>query len=134
MEHFRKAHARNMLKMFETVHLEQLVQCLGCVLVAVLVHVQSRHSEFRLRCVGTVPVLAIELGGRRFRGLQIAAGHVLREVVVKCRCGNFRIDLLRLVVIDPEQDGRAERDAANHVQAVVRPPRTHLVNLFFFRK
>ena len=113
---------------------EQLIEHINSILVAILVHVQARHRKPGLRGVRAVPVLTVEPARGCLRRLQVAVGHVLRDLVVQDRRRDRVLDLLRLVVIDAEQDERAERDATNDLPAVVRPPRPHFLNLFFFRK
>ena len=98
----RQAQAPDVLEVLVALGHHQLVEDIGCILVAILFHVQARHRELRLRRVRRVRVGAAKIGGNGLRSFEITLADVFRELLEQRRRFELRIQLAGLVIVDAE--------------------------------
>ncbi len=134
IEHdLRKPQTPDAFDFFVPWHCEQLVQRVRRILITILIHVEPRHCQFRLCCIGRICIIQRQLIGNKHRIVDIAVGEMICQFLKQHRRFYLRFQFAALVVIPTKQQTSANNDSANNVAAILRPPPTHFLNLFFFR-
>ena len=113
---------------------KQLIEYVNRILIAILVHIQACHRKFRLSRITRIGIFHAELAGNNLRLFEAAGNNMLRKRLVHCRTFELRLELAILIIIVAGEYRDTETKTANHVAAILRPPRANLFNLFFFRK
>ncbi len=127
-----QAHAPDMTKLTVAAHCDQLPER-GCrILVAILVHVETRHRQLGLRRVGRIGIVRRQFGGDDLRLFEVAIADMNRQRFIQLRRLDLRIDLVALVLVVADEQSHRENDTCDDIAAVLSPPRAHLFNLFFF--
>ncbi len=82
----RKAKSRYLLQLVAAGARKQFLQHVGCILVAVLVHVQTRNGELRLRRVRRVGKFGMQSASDDFGVIEVAVNDIIGELLVQRRC------------------------------------------------
>ena len=102
------------------------------VLIAVLIHIQSRHRELRLCRIGRIGIIVGEFVCDGLGIVEAALVNVLGQCFKQLGRLDLRLQFAALVLVETDQQADRDNHAGNHIAAVLSPPRFHLINLFFF--
>ena len=128
----RQPESRHLLELVRCRTVKHCAESIRSILIAVLVHVKTRHRKLGLRRVARIGICRAQLVSSDLCLLQLAVNDVIGQRFVQCRRLHLCVELAVLIVVHAEQQQRTCSDAKDDVTAVLRPPASYLIDLFFF--
>ena len=121
-----------MLQFAISIAIDDCLERISCILIAVFVHIQTCNGEAGLPDVRRFAIGRRNLVCRCFCRVKITIDNLHQQCFIRGRCRMLRCQLLCLILIDADKQTHADDNAADNIGAILRPPGTDLVNLFFF--
>jgi len=130
---FGKAEPSNHLQFGVGATSQKRIERIHGILITTFFHIQFGHGKPGQGGISRRSIVVVQVRRYGLRCVEIAVVDLAGQRLIARRCLHAAGLLLSLPKIPADENRNTEHNATNHVEAVLLPPGSHCLDLFFFR-